>query len=108
MADQQLPLIPTVPNYRVATQLGDDIFILDVRWNTRDEAWYLDILTDDETMVRAGIKIVLGSLLGGRVRSAAFPKGILQAVDLTGAGAEATLDDLGTRVAVYFTPNADL
>ncbi len=108
MAVQQLPLVPTTPNYRVATQLGDDVFILDVRWNVRDAAWYLDIRDDDETIIRSSLKIVLGTFLGGRVRAPAFPKGVLQAVDLTGAGEEATLDDLGTRVVVYFTPFTDL
>lgn len=108
MADQRLPLVPTIPHYEVATQLGDDLFILELRWNARDEAWYMGVFDDAGTAIRVGIKIVLGTLLGGRVRAAGFPDGVLQAVDLTGAGLDAALDDLGTRVAVYFTPRADL
>lgn len=108
MADQQLPLTAEFPNYRVATTLAGSVYLLDVRWNARDAAWYMDILADDETVLAAGIKIVLGSLLGGRYTSPRLPAGILMACDLAGTGVDAGVDDLGARVAVYFTPIEDL
>ncbi len=98
----QLPLVGGVPNYRVGTAFGDTQVILDVRWNARDGAWYLDILAEDETPMARGIKIVLGALLGYRSTDPRLPAGALLASDLSGAGADATLDDLGTRVAVYY------
>lgn len=97
-----LPFVPSVPNYRVGTTLDGRTYILDVRWNGRDAAWYFDILAEDETPIRRGIKVVLGTSLGGRVSDPAFPQGIIAASDLSGAGIDAGLDDIGTRVGVYF------
>jgi hypothetical protein len=95
-----------IPNYRVGTMLGGVQYVLDVRWNGRASdgagAWYLDISTSAGVLIRAGIKIVLGALLGRRSVSPDFPRGVLIAADLSGAGVDATLDDLGTRVVVYF------
>ncbi len=105
---QQLPLIPTTQHYRVGTTLDGESFVLDIRWNGRDEAWYMDVLTEDETPIRHGIKIVMGGVLGGRVTDPRRPAGLLLAVDPTGSLVDATLDDLGTRVGVYFVPSAEL
>jgi hypothetical protein len=103
---QQLPLIPSEPNYRVGTVLDVTPVILDVHWNGRDAAWFMDIMTETEVPIVMGVKIVLGTLLGGRTSSQEFPLGVLVAADLSGEGRDATLDDLGTRVLVYFyTPD---
>lgn len=101
---QQLPLSSAQTNYRFGTSLGGVQYTIDVRWNGRDEAWYADILTEDATPIRRGIKLVLGGLLGGRVIDPRFPDGVLLAVDLARLGRDAGLDDLGDRVAVYFLP----
>jgi hypothetical protein len=107
MADAQLPLIPSVPFYRVSTTLDDDVFLLDLKWNTRDAAWYMTILTPDEDVIVAEVKIVLGTLLGARSTDPRMPAGILQVCDLAGTGVDATLDDLGERVVIYYTPIAE-
>lgn len=99
---ESLPLFPSEPNYRVSVVLAGTLYVLDVRWNGRDEAWYLDVSTEDGNPIRTGIKVVLGALLGGRVVSDDFPLGVFQAVDTTNAGAEAGFDDLGDRVQIYF------
>ncbi len=103
-----LPFAPSLPNQRFGTTLDDVQYLFDVRWNERDAAWYFDLLAEDETPIRHGIKIVLGAALGGRVAAAAFPRGVLMAADTTGAGVEPGLDDLGTRVVVYFFTLAEL
>lgn len=97
-----LPLQPGNPSYRFGTSLSGTQYLFDVRWNARDEAWYFDILAEDETVVRQGIKITLGALLGGREVSADFPPGIFQAHDQTGEGVEPGLADLGERVVVAY------
>ena len=105
---QELPLIPSTPSYRVGTSLDGNQFIFDLRWNARDVSWYMDVYSDNEVSLRRGIKVVLGALLGHRSALPDFPAGILFAADMTGAGIEAGLDDLGTRVRVYFIPNSEL
>lgn len=105
---QILPLVPSVAAYRVGTQLDGDQFILDVRWNSRADAWFLDILSEAEEPIRMGIKIVLGTLLGRRCVDPRFPNGLLIASDLSNAGREATFDDMGVRVVVFFYPATEV
>jgi hypothetical protein len=104
----RLPLVPSVGNYRVGTTLDGTQYILDVLWNSREEAWYLDILAEDETVILIGSKIALGAYIGRRNTSPLFPHGTFFIQDLSGAGAEATYDDLGTRVVVDFWTAAEL
>ena len=104
---QQLPLTSAFPSYRFGTSLDGKQFTIDVRWNSRDAAWYMDVLTEDGTPVRHGIKLVLGTLLGRRVASPDYPDGVLTAVDLARLNRDATLTDLGDRVAVIFIPYLD-
>jgi len=102
-----LPFKPSIPHYRVTTTLDDVQYILDVKWSTREACWYFDLLDDNEDMIRSGIKVVLGALLGRRSADARFPPGAFQARDLTDEGREATLDDMGDRVIVeYYSPEA--
>lgn len=101
---QQIPVTSAFPNYRFGTSLGGVQYTIDVRWNGRAEAWYMDILTDDGTAIRRGIKLVLGTLLGGRVIDPRFPDGVLIAADLARLGRDASSEDLGDRVALFFVP----
>jgi hypothetical protein len=97
-----LPIDAAAPHYQIGTSIDGAQYVLEVRWNQRDEAWYLDILDEDEDPIAHGIKIVLGSVLGKRCVDPRMPAGALIAADLSGAGLDATLDDLGTRVVVYY------
>jgi hypothetical protein len=83
-------------------------YIFDVRWNARDAAWYFDLLAEDETPIRSGIKIVLGTSLGSSSTAAFFQNNILVAVDLSNGGRDAELDDLGTRVRLLWSSLDDL
>lgn len=97
-----LPLTPSEPNYRVGTTLSDNVYLLNVRWNAREECWYLDVLTEAEIMIRAGIKVTLGVLLGARVTDTAFPPGVFIAVDQSNSGVDPGFDELGDRVQIYY------
>jgi len=105
---QQLPFAPSVPSYRVSTNLDGVQYILDVRWNGRDEAWYFDLLDEDEVPIKSGIKIVLGVLLGWRSTNPEFPTGQLIASDLTNEGRDAGFDDIGDRVQVFYFADGEL
>lgn len=97
-----LPLVGAIPDYRVGTTLDGENFLLDLRWNYRDGAWYMDVLTPDESVVRAGIKLVLGAYLGRRSADDRMPPGLLIVSDLANEGRDANIDDLGTRVVVHY------
>ena len=108
MANQELPLVPSVAFQRVSTQLEDVQFILDVRWNGRDDAWYMDLLAEDEEPIKVGMKITLGTLLGARSANAEFPVGVFLVIDTSGEDVNATFDDFGDRVVVMYVPAAEV
>ncbi len=102
---QLLPFAPSIPSQRFGTSLDGTQFIIDARWNSRDAAWFMDIYRDDGTTpIYRGIKIALGVVygLGRRCVDPEFPRGFMLVVDSTDKGQDATLDDLGVRVNVYF------
>lgn len=68
----------------------------------------MDVRTEDGVLIRAGLKIVLGCNIGGRVTDDRFPPGVFQAYDMTNRGIDATLDDFGTRVLLYYIPVAEV
>ena len=106
---QILPLSPGIPAYRVATALGDIGYVFDVRWNHRDECWYLDAFEDDGvTVIFYGVKIVLGAHLGRIHRHALVTDGALIAYDTSRQLIDAGLDDLGSRVVVVYVPADEL
>ena len=98
----QIPLIPSEPNYRFSTELAGVSFLIDIRWNERSESWYMDVLSEDETQLLSGMAIVLGTLIGIRSTTIGRPDGQFIVSDLTGKGLDATFDDLGIRVLMYF------
>lgn len=104
----ELPLRPSVGYYRFATPIGDSTYIFDVRWNTTEEAWYVNIHEQDQTPIVYGIKIVLGTYLGRRINHRLFRQGVFVAADTTDEGQDATFDDLGVRVVVRYIPQDDL
>lgn len=99
---EQIQTEPSVPNYRIGTSLSGKVYLLDFRWNARAEAWFMDVLQEDETLVRAGLKLVLGVIIGGRETDPDFPAGYFMLSDLAGGGEEATLDSLGDRHQLYY------
>lgn len=100
-----LPLVPSVPFQRFSTTLDGVPYVIDVKWNGRAGVWSLDLLDEDEDPIRSGVRIVLGAVLGRRgiaLTDPRMPTGFLVAIDLSGEGVDAGLDDLGDRVQVHY------
>lgn len=105
----QLPFVYDPPIYRVSTTLDNEVFIFDVRWNARDEAWYFDLYTSEEDLIVGGVRIILGIPLGFKAKSdSRFPNGIIVATDMANTGQEAGYYDLGDRVLVHFYSQDEL
>lgn len=101
---QILPLEPSQPFYEIATVLNKTPVTIDVRWNGRDEAWYLSVYDAEGLAIADGLKVVLGVLIGARARHPLFTAGAFVARDTSGKQREAAFDDIGTRVTVtYYT-----
>ncbi len=103
-----LPFIPSEGNYRFQTTIEDVPYVFDVRWNERDVAWYFDLFQSDGVSIELGIKVVLNAYLGRTSTHSLFQRGVLAAIDTSGAYAEPGFDDLGTRVEVRYYSVSDL
>lgn len=108
MTIQALDISPTVSNQRFSSELDGTIYVFDLRWNDRAGAWFMDVLEEDLTPIRHGIKLVLGALVGSDTKDSRFPPGRFLLEDKTGEGVEATLEDLGTRVILYYFSEEEL
>jgi hypothetical protein len=62
----------------------------------------MNISEIDETVVVLGLKLVLGTYIGRTCAHPLFSEGVFVAVDTTNQHAEAGLDDMGTRVEVWY------
>lgn len=82
--------------------LDGTAYVFDVRWNTRAAQWAVDISEEDGTMVVRGAVIALGAILGRTSTHLLLRSGIIVARDTSRENVEPTLDDLGTRVQIYF------
>lgn len=103
-----IPFEANEPRYQFRTVLSGSTYTFDVHWNERDGAWYFDLLTEDEVMIIAGVKIVLGMAIGRRSADPAYPIGLFRVVDTSGQNLDATFYDLGTRVQVLWLTEEDL
>lgn len=110
MEPSELPIDALEKNYTVTTVLEGDTFTFDVRWNGRAASWFFDLYDVNGSIIIAGIRIVLGVILGRRSVDPRMPKGAIQASNLStlkgDKGREATRDDLGIRVKLYYYPAA--
>lgn len=102
-----LPTVPGSSNYEYTLELDQQAYRFVFRWNERDGAWYFDLFDSDDAVIAAGCKIVVGYPLLARVRNAAKPRGILQAIDTSGADVECGFADLGERVKLVYTSEGE-
>jgi hypothetical protein len=77
-------------------------YLLDVHWNGRAEAWYMDLLDEEADPIHMGMKLILGTALGKSSVDPRFPPGILAMSDLSNTGVDASYTDVTTRVALYY------
>jgi hypothetical protein len=103
-----IPLRPDLTHYDLGVTLDGVAYLLELRWNTREEAWYLDVRLEDGTDVVTGIKVVVGFPLAARSAHAKLPPGALFASDTSGKNQDPGIADLGNRVRLYYIPAAEL
>lgn len=108
--------------YTFTCALDGVSYLFDVRWNERGGFWAFDLyLADSDTLLIAGVPIVLGGNLLGAYRYLGI--GGLFAVDMSGSqqnasplaetdsilvSTDAGEDDLGVRVLVFYNTEAEM
>lgn len=105
----EIPLEPGEPNQRLTVAIGDQQYILRTHWNERAEAHYMDVLEVDTTPIVEGLKLVLGVVIGRGVVHPLFSGNGFMLYDSSGStpAREAGIDDLGSRVIVFYIDSAD-
>lgn len=95
----ELPLNAS-PAQSFTCQLGDIKYFFEVQYNSRSSVWTMN-LSDDSTRTRmlSGVPLVLGVDLLGPYN---FGIGSMIVLDKTGQGLDATANDLGDRVCLYW------
>lgn len=99
----KIPFLTSQTNYILACAIDDAQYNFDVRWNSRDEAWYFDMYEDDDTPVVLNVKVVCGVQLGRRSQHRFFDDHMLTAIDTSGQGVDPGYDDLNSRVVLVVT-----
>lgn len=95
----ELPLT-NVPAYKFVTQLGDRKFRFRFAWNDRNGTWNFDLYNaDTDALIVGSLTVCLGADL---LAPYAFGIGALYALDTLTGNKPAALDDLGTRVKMYW------
>lgn len=96
-----LSIVPGDPNQRFRTSLAGTEYLVSLRWNARVNTWFMHLHDDQEDPIWLSMAVVLGVPIGSRCIDERWP-GMLRAVDLSGTGRDAGLDDLGVRVMIEF------
>lgn len=95
----QMPLTSD-PSQTFTTQLGSVKYYFEVKFNSRNEVWTLDLYDDaSRDVIALGLPIVLGQDL---LEPYNFGIGSLVALDANAQGQDAGADDLGARVFLYW------
>ncbi len=103
-----IPLRSDLPHFDLQVELEGTTYTLELRWNTRAEAWFLMVIdAQGETVIRSGLRVVADHPL--RLYEAdRQPPGLLVAADTSGAGEDPGLHDLGARVQLFYFTAAEL
>lgn len=104
----QLPLRTDLTHYDFGITLDGVAYNFELRWNTRDEAWFLDLRLESGEAVYTGIRVVINWPLALRCRHESHPPGQLLAVDTSGKDAEPGIDDFGSRVLLLYYDAAQI
>lgn len=109
MASLRIPLDDLADNPGGITFTMDLVgatFRLELRYNDRDERYYLSVFDEDDAVIATSVKVLLDTPLLARVVDPRRPLGEFFAVDV--GGGEPTLDTLGDGVDLVFVPFTDV
>jgi hypothetical protein len=101
--------VRAVAEYSIDIELDARPFTLIFKWNYRGQYWIVEFWTRDDVLIHGGIKIVPTYDLLHNVRHIAeMPQGSLVVIDTTKSNDPIVFGDLGTRLQLLYTPEADL
>lgn len=108
MSMQVVPTRQDAHWYSLTLDLDGATYTLELRWNERAGAWSLTVRDVAETVLAAGLRLVVDVPLLARHTDARLPRGQFLCVDTQGEGGTPGLTDLGTRFLLLYVPRADM
>ena len=106
-----IPIFKSVSStFTQRIELDTVIYVLTIQWNSREEAWYLSIFTDNEDPILSGLKLVPNyQLLDQYEHIEALPNGDFAVIDLeVGSQGVITYDNLGERYQLIYLSESEL
>lgn len=103
-----IPLRSDLPHYTFQVELDSASYEFEVRWNEAAAGWIMSIFTSDAQPLITGLRLVVDWSLAGRYADARLPPGKLIALDTSGAHADPTRNDLGSRVILLYFSEAEV
>jgi len=104
----RIPVRPGVASQRLTINLDGSRYVLRFRWRERTQRWAYAIETADGEGIIRGRPVLVGRPMLDRVAHPRAPRGLLVAVDTSGADADPGFVDLGDRVTIVYTPADEL
>lgn len=98
---ETIPTRTDLGRYQFTIALTDVVFSLRFVFNRRDDHWYFDVLDNEGTAVRLGVKVTPNFPLLRQVVQQGRPDGLLMAIDPQG-NLEPGLEDLGAQVKMTY------
>jgi hypothetical protein len=102
-----IPTLAGVPRYSQRTVLDGREYVLSFAWNDRAGAWSLSVADALGVPIVDGVRINVGLPLFRLVTDPRCFPGDVIAVDREGLG-DPSLNDLGTRVLLFYLEASDL
>lgn len=123
----QIPLRTDLEDYTLQATLDQTIYTLRMRFNRRDQNWYMDVMDQNSVPIRMGLKVLIDWPLGVRTRNPLWPPGCFIAVDtstlhedptatitidngarVNGTPSATVASDLGGRVVLLYFQKSEL
>ena len=102
-----IPFTPGDNNDTISTTIDGVGYYFIHHWNWRDEAHYFDMYDATLNPIIQGVKVALGANLARNCTDPFFQTYTMRAIDTAHTGVDADVDELGGRVVVVVTSNAD-
>lgn len=99
----QIPIKVTSPDFSFPIELDGSTWVLRFRWNHRMEQWRMDVFDAEGNALVRSVGVVIDTPLLNRFAYLGnLPSGILAARDTSGGRLDATYEDFGTRVQLFY------
>lgn len=106
---RKIPLPAGLPHFDLQARLDDVTYTLEVRWNVRASAWYMNVFdAEGAVLLLAGARLVVDFPLFGSSSRTAGPPGMLTILDTTGRHADPDFAALGTTAQLTYVTKAEL